>query len=171
MDLYLELDGWCVKVCRLVIRTRMRSGTRCHSWHNRRRNLRERGRVKWSHSNTLQLVFSTGGFAGLLSLLLTNNLHRGLSVKTYTRRISLGSVPQSVHSMIGVRSDQHVLEPKPNKIRLKWVMERFPRFPLSTLKASLEALRGADRWDMNKADMISLTIVFVSEDTIHAFQL
>lgn len=60
--------------------------------------------------------------------------------------------------MIGVRSDQHVLEPKPNKITLKWVMERFPRLPLSTLKARLETLRRGDRWDMNEADTFPLTI-------------
>lgn len=59
--------------------------------------------------------------------------------------------------MIGVRSDQHVLEPKPNEIRLKWVMERFPK--MSPLKASLETLRRENRWDMNKADVSSLTVV------------
>lgn len=51
----------------------------------------------------------------------------GITCKDLDQKNQSGSVPGSVRSMIGVRSDQHVLEPKPNEIRLKWVMERFSK--------------------------------------------
>lgn len=157
-DSYLELDGWRLKVCRRAIRACVRSGTRCHSWHNRRRNWgREGGREKWSRGSTLQLVFSTGGFALLLSPSLTNNLHRGLSVKT--RRSSWGlflglCVPWLGSGQMGTCLSQSSTRSDGNG---SW--KDFPRLPLSTLKASLPTLRRSDRWEMSRADVLSSTAV------------
>lgn len=76
----------------------------------------------WQH--TAVSVLHRGLRSALVSIV---NKQPPSGIKWKDQKKQLGSVPRSLRSTIGLRSDGHVLEPKLNQIRRKWVMERFSK--------------------------------------------